>query len=177
MPNLKLEIVNDPYPEDPRNYEGNLAIMTCFHKRYSLGDETSFVTGDINSWAEREEHLIKKEKVVCLKPLYLYDHSGLTIATTPFSCPWDSRQIGFVYTTKAAIRERFMIKRVTKLMLTLAEQHIDAEVEEYDAYLRGDVYGWEITNLETEEVIDSCYGYYDEAHCRQDGEETLKCLS
>ena len=173
--NLKLEIVNDQYPENPREFYGNLAIMACFHKRYNLGDETSFVTSDFSSWDEMEEHLIEKEKVVCLKPLYLYDHDGITITTTPFRCRWDSGQLGFVYTTKAKIREKFMIKRVTKRMLALAERHIDAEVEGYDAYLRGDVYGWEITDLETEEVIDSCYGYYDEAHCRRDGEEALRC--
>ena len=175
--NLKLEIVNDQYPENPREFYGNLAIMACFHKRYNLGDETSFVTSDFNSWEEFKEFLLTKAspKAVCVKPLYLYDHSGLTIATTPFSCRWDSGQIGFVYTTKAKIRENYGVKRVTKRMLALAKKCIDAEVEEYDAYLRGDVYGWEITNLETGQVIDSCYGYYDKDYCLQNGEEALRC--
>jgi hypothetical protein len=30
-------------------------------------------------------------------PLYLYDHGGITISCSPFSCPWDSGQVGWIY--------------------------------------------------------------------------------
>ena len=30
-------------------------------------------------------------------PLYLYDHSGLSMNTSGFSCPWDSGQVGWIY--------------------------------------------------------------------------------
>ena len=44
--------------------------------------------------------------------------------------------------------------RVTKLL--------EAEVEEYDHYLTGDVYGYEITKGERQagDVIDSCWGFF-----------------
>lgn len=38
------------------------------------------------------------EKVAML-PLFLYDHSGITMSTGPFHCPWDSGQVGFIYMT------------------------------------------------------------------------------
>jgi hypothetical protein len=41
---------------------------------------------------------VKKEFVIL--PLYLYDHSGITMNTTGFSCPWDSGQVGWIYTSK-----------------------------------------------------------------------------
>ena len=33
-------------------------------------------------------------------PLFLYDHSGITMSTGPFSCPWDSGQVGWIYAPK-----------------------------------------------------------------------------
>ena len=40
-----------------------------------------------------------------LLPLYLYDHSGITMNTTGFSCSWDSGQVGFIYASKARFKE------------------------------------------------------------------------
>lgn len=34
----------------------------------------------------------------CIQPLFMYDHSGLRFSTAPFSCGWDSGQIGWVMT-------------------------------------------------------------------------------
>ena len=44
---------------------------------------------------EVDERLMKviSQKFLML-PLYLYDHSGITMNTTGFSCPWDSGQVG-----------------------------------------------------------------------------------
>ncbi len=33
-------------------------------------------------------------------PLYLYDHGGITMSTGPFSCRWDSGQVGWIYAEK-----------------------------------------------------------------------------
>ena len=32
-------------------------------------------------------------------PLYLFDHSGITMNTSGFSCPWDSGQVGWIFCT------------------------------------------------------------------------------
>jgi hypothetical protein len=45
------------------------------------------------------------EDKVCIKDLYLYDHSGITISTSPFSCGWDSGQVGFIYLTRQKCEE------------------------------------------------------------------------
>lgn len=46
---------------------------------------------------EVDERLMKviSQKFLML-PLYLYDHSGITMNTTGFSCPWDSGQVGWI---------------------------------------------------------------------------------
>jgi len=37
---------------------------------------------------------------IVLLPLYLLDHSGLSISTSDFCDPWDSAQVGWIYTDK-----------------------------------------------------------------------------
>jgi len=82
-------------------------------------------------------------------PLYLYDHSGITMNTTGFHCPWDSGKVGFIYAkADAEDLEREQI-----------EKNLKGEVLTYDDYLRGDVWGFQILG-EDEEIVDSCYGFY-----------------
>lgn len=66
-------------------------------------------------------------------PLYLYEHSGITISTGGFSCPWDSGMLGVVWITKEDWEESMITKHTP-------EEIIHSEVEDYDRYLRGDVY-------------------------------------
>ena len=42
-----------------------------------------------------------------LLPLYLYDHSGITMNTGGFSCPWDSGQVGWIFADGNAIRREY----------------------------------------------------------------------
>jgi hypothetical protein len=168
-------------------------------------------------------------------PLYLYDHGGITMSIGPFSCPWDSGQVGWIYApkqkfieetgyTKAelfstdskrdpAIGERVKIKgrggwgqvvskaisstagtaryevdfdwdkipdahwfgnlvtvpqdEILEVMSNRAAEMLVNEVKTYDAYLRGESYGYRLSKLNTcehcgavdEEEIDSCWGF------------------
>ena len=95
-------------------------------------------------------------------PLYLYDHSGITIATTPFSCSWDSGKIGFIYITKEKARKEYGWKVMTKKRVEQIENYLQGEVETYDQFLRGEVYRYEV--YEGEEMIDSCGGFFGSDH-------------
>jgi hypothetical protein len=147
----------DEYPENPCSWD-NLGTMVCWHRRYNLGNQHNFRSPeDFLQWVKE----IGRENFVIL-PLYLYDHSGITISTTPFSCPWDSGQVGWIYVTKARLREEFMVKRVTKDIISRAENVLRAEVQTYNQYLRGEVYGF--TLYEAEDgcfvELDSCGWFY-----------------
>jgi hypothetical protein len=143
---------------NPRE-DDNLAKMVCFHNRYLLGDKHDYRSGNYDSWNELKKAIIRNEDVACILPIYMYDHSGITVSTRPFGCQWDSGQVGFVFITKKAIRENYGIKNVTKKYVAKAEQHIGWEMETYDQYVRGDVYSFDVTNKETGEE-DSCSGFY-----------------
>ena len=91
------------------------------------------------------------------QPLYLYDHSGITISTSPFSCKWDSGQIGFVYISKEQARNIHGKKSCAEKAL----KALDGVVKTYDQHLTGDVWFVTITDAEGEylECIGGYYGY------------------
>jgi hypothetical protein len=91
----------------------------------------------------------------------MYDHSGITIRTSPFSCPWDSGQIGFIYATPERIREFYGVKRITAKVKADVLKHLHGEIETYDKYLTGEVYRYLIIDPDGNDV-DSCSGYYSE---------------
>ena len=155
--NKTLEVTQDEYASSPR-HDDNLSTMICFHGRYDLGDKHDYKHQDYSGWAEMEKAIIKNESPAIILPLYLYDHSGITISTSPFSCRWDSGQIGFIFVSKEKLRKEYNVKRITKKEIERATKILLAEVETYDLYLRGEVYGYTLLN-ENGEIEDSCWGF------------------
>jgi hypothetical protein len=165
--NLKVRVFMDDDPLDPRK-EGDcyLGTMACFHSRYDLGDSRDeYQFSDVG--AMRDWLKVHEDELVIL-PLFLYDHSGITMNTRGFSCPWDSGKVGWIYVSREDILENWGRKRLTAKLRRQAEKVLIAEVEAYDQYLVGDVYGYTISREETcndcghtEDVhLDSCWGYY-----------------
>jgi len=98
------------------------------------------------------------EESALLLPLFLYDHSGITMSTGAFSCPWDSGQVGWIYATHDDIRREYSRKRLSKKTLDRARTLLEGEVEEYDNYLTGNVWGF-IVEDEDGDNLDSCWGF------------------
>lgn len=162
-----LKIFIDESPENPRTAWDNLGTMVCFHKRYDLGDNHNYSSSDYDSWDEMEKAIIKQEDVAVILPLYLYDHSGITMNTTGFSCGWDSGQVGFIFVSRETLRKEYSVKRISNKIVEKATKLLIGEVETYDQYICGDVYGFKVFKVETcdngcehEEEIDSCWGFY-----------------
>lgn len=154
---LKITIGYDECPEDPRGWN-TFGTMICFHRRYQLGDKHDYKSSDYNSWNELKNAIIKKENAAIILPLYMYDHSGITISTKPFSCPWDSGQIGYIYISKEKVRNEYNVKKITKSLLDKVTEYLISEVKTYDQYLTGEVYYFSIED-EDNNTLDSCYGY------------------
>jgi len=106
--------------------------------------------------AELEERFFNK---FVGKPLYKYEHGNIALSTTPFGCRWDSGQVGYIYTTKEKARENFGIKRITKDVRTSVMAILEGELETFETYVRGEVYGYTVED-EDGEVLDSCGGFY-----------------
>lgn len=154
-----IHIYQDESPESPREWD-NLGTMVCFHRRYNLGDEN---TEFDNSPELLIEFLKQNKGKIIYLPLYLYDHSGISMSTGrgyPFNDPWDSGQVGYIYVTYEKIRKEYRCKHVTKKLVNRVIEYLRGEVETYDQYLTGDVYGYDVTCNQCGESIDSCWGFY-----------------
>ena len=100
-----INIYQDESPESPREW-GTLGIIAYAHKNYKLGEEdaTKGEYADCSSW-EEVKHVIEKKGGLFITPIYMYEHSGITISTKPFGDVWDSGQVGYIYTTKEKMNE------------------------------------------------------------------------
>lgn len=157
---LKFSIFSDPDPLNPRTDFDNISVMAFFHNRYSLGDKVDFSSSDFDSWGEMEKHIKKHNKDAVILPVYMYDHSGITISTSPFGDRWDSGRIGFVYVTKEMIEK--YCGTASRYWKKQAREIIKSEISVYDSYLRGEVYGFKLERLVDGkyEEEDSCWGFF-----------------
>lgn len=157
---LTLELEHDEDAENPLEDCDGTPTFVCFHNRYRLGtDDHSYEPDMFSGWAELEKQIIKEHKPWAILPLYLYDHSGLTIGYVPFGCPWDSGPIGFAFYSKKQILQNWGYRKRTAKRIVNVEESLKGWVEAYDKYLRGEIYSYVITDRDGE-IVDSCGGYY-----------------
>ncbi|WP_133621433.1 hypothetical protein [Hydromonas duriensis] len=88
------------------------------------------------------------EQNMIVLPLYLMDHSGLSMRTSPFGCSWDSGQVGFIFCTKDKARQELGVKRLTARHIERIELMLKNEVELYSNYLNGSVYCYHSDELD-----------------------------
>lgn len=155
----KIKIVRDDSPESPREWD-NLCTMEYAHPRYILGDKWySPAMAGYDSW-EDYEYYLEKQGYLFL-PLYIYDHGGVTMKTTPFGDVWDSGRVGTIYARRDEILKRIGGKAMSRARRQWAYDVMRSEVDEFDTYLRGEVYGYIIEDEEGNQ-LDSCWGFYGE---------------
>lgn len=225
---VSVEIHYDQDASDfcnPRGNDGNLTTMVCWHPDYVLGDEqlsgsrgaveTPFdASGEVRSMRHLYRYLTLMRGTVCVLPLYLYDHSGISISAgsvNPFDNPtvrsdefgrgmgWDTSMIGFVYTTRERIEELCGGPQIDtdevycprlwpedgrsgenwpreRSAMEWIQTQVQAEVKEYDSYLRGEVYGFIVDNDGPDE--DACWGFVgDIDYCKEAANESAECAA
>jgi hypothetical protein len=204
---------------NPREHD-NLADLYCWHRRYSLGDHQDrgeydamefydTLLSQAKNKSDNDQALLDSrnageevsrsdmhtavERYYYMRPIYMYDHSGITISTSPFSCSWDSGQVGWGVLSHEKARREIGGDEATLAERALSQ--IDAEVKHYDAYLRGDIAyyaaydvsklladGASADTLTSEQIydrgyeLDSCYGFVgDTADCIEQMRDAAQC--
>lgn len=160
----RLEISLGGECKNPRLEECEpVGEMVCWHKRCNMGDETEI------GWGSRERYDYAKEKELEFKnkdkgisvPIYLYDHSGQTMSTKPFSCKFDSGQVGIFLISKSDIISTW--GEYTDENKSLALAYIESVIKTYDLYLRGAIYSAHcFYKEEIEDSFDSVLIEYDD---------------
>ena len=98
-------------------------------------------------------------------PLWLYDHSGISIScgsrTGQYADSWDSGCVGWIIMTKDTACGELGADDTNWREKAISAMELDVEI--YDEYLTGDVYGFQLLKQvdgEWEETDDSCWGFY-----------------
>ena len=191
-----LEVEQEDCLESPRDWD-NLCTMICWHRHYNLGDKHDYdgiedffqsLCEEVLSkgYDETDElywqdmfKMLDESNLILIKPINMYDHSGITVSTSngyPYNDRWDAGCVGFIYVTKkrifnecGGITEENWKER--------ADKYLEGEMETYDQYCRGEVYGFRliktvvkqekcphcgevIREYEEETEEDSCWGFY-----------------
>jgi len=179
-----ITIQQDTGASDPRKEFDHFGTMVCWWNRYNLGDENprmspqewirDFAAGLVcasDPDAIPQEHIDRiLEKHAVMLPLYVYEHGGITMSTGRFSCPWDSGQAGWIYTTREQVQTEFCGD------VQAAERCLRGEVEEYDSFLTGDVWGFTVEDTDGEE-IESCWGFYGYDYCEQEARAVVDSIA
>ena len=151
---LKVTIEHDQHAENPRNECDPVTFLHTWHNEYQLGGR-----GDLNNMVRpdcREDYELLLEDYAMTLPVYLLDHSGLKISTSPFNCNWDSGQVGFIGMTANEVSNYPNLKAAMDAM--------EQDIETLNAFLSGEVYQYiiekHIPGTCKWETIESCCGIY-----------------
>lgn len=162
----KVNICYDQNGDSPREWD-NIGKMVLKHRDYDMPCECDINLNECDTIEELTKQLKKEYKALVVLPVYMYDHSGISLSTGtqyPFNCRWDSSTIGVIFTNEESLKALGVKTRSKKKLI----EYLKGEVETYSQYLSGDVYGFELIEVSKcdkcnevhEEFIDSCYGYY-----------------
>lgn len=165
--NLTIKIEQDEDSMSPREWD-NLGKITTWHNRYLLGDEQQKIGPEwleclLNDYeydhefTDRKIILERLQKYIIIMPVYLYDHSGISLSTSPFSCSWDSGQVGFIHVSIDQIKKEYGWKNLTQKRREKIQGYLENEIKTYSDYVEGNVYGYEIYDGDL--FLDSCWGY------------------
>lgn len=147
----ELRIIPDHDAPNPRLEYDHLGTLWITENRHFCGDKGAEYPDDSSP--------------VCL-PVFAYIHGGIALNTKGFSCPWDSGQAGWIYVTRDKLIKEYGSD--TPESRERAENCLHSEVQEYSAFLNGDVYCFSVIETttcdscghENEKVVDSCCGFY-----------------
>lgn len=198
----RYRLEQDCDASDPREDFDHFATMVCWHRRSSLGDrqptETEMDALSRKGFPLLQRYLSMTEGAVYVAPLGLYEHSGMTMwlggGTSPFdTAGWDSGTVGFIYITRDQLKAAGFEPGDTVEGEDVAAMIARQEVEEYDQFLTGDVWGYIIETVpecdnddcdqeececgcvchDGAEHVDSCWGFYGREWAEEAAKEEL----
>jgi hypothetical protein len=155
-----ISIYRQENAESPRTAWDNLGTFYTAHRRYCPEQDFDrhFNIDEVYATRFTDFSASFKRDYIAL-PVYLYDHGGQTISSVPFSCPWDSGWFGIIAVSAGKVKKEYGWKKITDKRRNRILEYLQGEIDVYDSYLCGDVYGYTITDKDGNE-LNTCWGYY-----------------
>lgn len=152
--------ITEAYSHDDKGegLESEGVIFATFEKRSTLSKLHRFDSPDeVLTWAKRNRWQAF--------PLLKYEHSAVAYSVTrsyPFTCPWDSGQVGWLLVKKSAFRGE---KRRAEVAASWCKA--------ITTWCNGWYYGYEVEDGEGNH-LDSCWGFDDSDYCEQEARASAK---
>jgi len=186
----EIRIYQDEYAENPREAWDNFGHIAYKHHNYKLGseeipdpvdwliDKISYTDKGVqrlckmlnckmysNEFKDYLESVFAKRYIAY--KLYLYDHSSQSISTQSFNgraqhAEWDSGQVGYIYCTITEAKAEGWNKKwlAGRSIRQAALDIMQGEIDVFDNYMQGNVYGFKTIDPEDDTDIDSCCGFF-----------------
>lgn len=173
-----LLVERDQFPIDPRTGQDNPGRIVGWHDRYHIGDrdrpdnDEAFIyeiysdefpfLDDLEDEDEWRNFVATTKYPGVLRLLYMNADSDVSFSTDKVADPLspDTGHVGYVYMTPAAMKE-------AGLDHAAATKRLQGELEEYQAYVNGDVFVLTVAEQKTCDLgaehrrgIDSVAGVY-----------------
>lgn len=162
----------DEDAESPRHWD-NLGHLACWQQArprwLKLGDQELEPSCGREEYLERLVEEANPGFVERLERRDLTPEQWQEAVTQAFSryyvaidwChPQDGQAQGLIWVTKDRIREEYKVKRITKSVMGLAISALQSELDIYDQYLLGEVWGYQILEV-PDEIIEAELEYCD----------------
>lgn len=148
---MKLYIDEDP--TSPKEWD-QFGTLVTWHRSYVFDEDGKKAFGEPGEFIEQA----KREGWIYL-PVFMYEHSGISLSAGSFNDPWDSGQVGFIYATREKMKAEYEGHYKPRSWAGRARKLLLCEIKTWDTYVTGDVYGYVIEN-EDGDHEDSCWGFY-----------------
>lgn len=129
--------------------------------------------------------LLEDTGEVVTLPISMYEHSGISLwlgsKWVHPDAQWDCSSIGFAYVEKATAEKEMPQRKLTDEQRNdwkkWAYAMMEGEMETYNKYVSGEVYGYMIEDEEGEEASNAhlcgCWGYYDKDYLLEDAKSDI----
>ena len=182
MKHYIFNVIRDPEPLNPRKEYPTFGTMACWSNRHRLGDDQpgefkddwvcAMVGMDDDQVARATNREYAKLLTGYCQPITRYREASLRwdawravvsrceeqFYQKYIALPvhlYEHGDVGYIYVSKARVRDEFGIKRVTAKVRDRVEKILQDEVRDYDKYLQGEVLAFEIKELpEMPELLD-----------------------
>jgi hypothetical protein len=149
----KIEVVQDEDPQSPDDWGNDDAFVVYDHGQFDVRRK-GFEPRDIFDHIQKVKRGFYDGYYVFV--LYAYIHSGVVLSVGSHNFPdarWDVSSTGFVLVKR---QKGWTWRRKTAFKVA------ESITEDWNQFLSGGVYGYKVTDTETDTEVDSCWGFYGE---------------
>ena len=187
-----IKYEREEYPQSPIDDFDLYGTICCAHRRHTLGHVQlpnnltyAEAIGQEILTLPPERNLMKAlNKAAVWLPLYLYNHSGLSISTRSFygrahHAEWYSGVVGFIYITLEDIKKEsgnHDWKLITAKRRKQVEDRLRTTVEIYDGYLSGNIWNYAIADPNGKDIDESNSYYGDEDNMLEAAMAQIDCI-